>query len=319
MTVIRSGGSLANLVDRLCRAYKADRHYLGIMRIAFALYLLVRPTDYTWVGEVPGAFFQPAPGPFSLLSGPPPAEFFTVLEVTRVVLAIALLVGLRTVEVSIALTVVMVVGAGLTNSFGKVDHFILFEILPLAMAAAGWGAAFSVDAYLRRGRHRPKSVDRGLPMLIWAMVVAFALFTAAVPKAISGWLNPSREGTRGFVARDVADDTDVGVLTHTIFDIDSVIFWKFLDYATIVAEASLVVLIFFPVLFRLGIFVMLAFHLGVYLTLGIEFDSYLFVYLPFFAGPVMWLIRRYSSRSPRRAPGEAVKTVSNTNMGSSRT
>lgn len=287
---------VTDYVDRLCNAYRADATYLGVIRILFALYLIVRPIDYEWAGRAPGAFFQPPPGPFSLVTQAPSPAFLLGLEVARLVLALALLVGFRTVPVSIALTVVLVVGSGIVNSFGKVDHFILFEILPVAMAAAGWGAALSVDAHLNRHR---VSVSRGLPMLMWAITVAFALFTAAVPKIISGWLNPSREATRGFVARDIADPTKVGPLTEQVFQIDSTWFWKLLDYATIAAEGWLIVLVLFPALFRAGIAILLMFHLGVYLTLGIEFDSYVVVYLPFFAAPAMWLVNRVNQ--PRRA------------------
>lgn len=56
----------------------------------------------------------------------------------RFILALALLVGYRTMFLSVAMTVVLVTGSGIVHSFGKVDHFILFELLPVAMAASGW-------------------------------------------------------------------------------------------------------------------------------------------------------------------------------------
>lgn len=282
---------------RLCLAYRADYRYLAAVRIGFALYLLIRPTDYSWIAQVPAALFQPPPGPFALLSAPPSADFVAMLEYTRVILALALLVGLRTVTISIILSAVLIIGAGLTHSYGKVDHFILFEILPLAMAAAGWGRAWSIDAIVSRSRGRNAfDSDNGFQILLWAITVSFALLTAAVPKAVRGWLNPSREGTRGFVARDLADDSRLGVLTHQIAAVDVSAFWKLLDYATIAAEGMLILTIGIPVLFRIGVAIMLIFHFAVFLTLGIEFDSYIFVYLPFFAAPVMafsqWLPHR---------------------------
>lgn len=286
-------------VDRLCDSYRANPTYLGVVRILFALYVILRPFDYEWAGDVPSAFFQPAPGPFTLISSLPSPNFLFALELARLVLALLLLVGFRTTAVSVAMTIVLVTGAGIANSFGKVDHFILFELLPLAMAAAGWGATLSIDAHLRERSGQPLRISRGLPVFLWAMTVAFALFTAALPKVISGWLDPSREATRGFVARDVADPTKIGPLTYQVFDIDSALFWKFLDYSTIVVEGWLVVLLLFPVLFRLGIALILLFHLGVYLALGIEFDSYILVYMPFFSAPIMWMVARFNSRDDR--------------------
>ncbi|WP_157180098.1 MULTISPECIES: HTTM domain-containing protein [unclassified Rhodococcus (in: high G+C Gram-positive bacteria)] len=298
----KSATQLIECVDRLSDAYRAGPTYLGVVRILFALYVIARPVDYEWAGKVPAAFFQPAPGPFSWLDHAPAPAFLLGLEITRLVLAVALLIGYRTVGVSFAMAIVLVTGSGIANSFGKVDHFILFEILPFAMAAAGWGAALSLDAHRAKNSHRARPISRGLPILMWAMTVAFALFTAALPKAISGWLDPSREATRGFVARDIVDPTKVGPLTSRVFQIDSEWFWKLLDYATIVAEGWLIVLVLFPVLFRIGIAIILVFHLGVYLTLGIEFDSYLFVYLPFFSAPAMWLVNRITGSLLRGAP-----------------
>ncbi|MFD6855988.1 hypothetical protein ACFWCF_01365 [Rhodococcus sp. NPDC060090] len=295
---------LAEYTDRLCTAYRADATYLGFIRIAFALYVIFRPFDYSWTSDIPDAFYQPAPGPFSLISEPPAPGFVTAIEVTQIILAVILLVGFRTIEVSVGLSITLILGAGIANSFGKVDHFILFELLPIGMAAAGWGAALSVDSRLRKNRGTNVGRTRGLPILLWGGTVAFALFTAALPKAVSGWLDPDRQATRGFVSRDIEDPSKVGPLTTQVFEIDWHWLWKLLDYATILVEGWLIVLIFFPILFRMGIAIILFFHLGVYLTLGIEFDSYIFVYLPFFSAPLLWIANKVISRAK---PGERLR------------
>jgi len=288
---------LRDYIDQLCESYRANARYLAVIRILFALYVIAFPIDYSWAGEVPAVLFHPQSGPFSVLSSPPSASLLVGLEVIRFILASALLVGYRTMFVSIAMTVVLVTGSGIVHSFGKVDHFILFELLPVAMAAAGWGAALSLDA--RRSRAQRKAPrTRGLPMLIWAVTIAYALFTAALPKAASGWLNPELQATRGYVARDVADPTKLGPLTYELFDIHAMWLWKALDYATVFTEGWLIVAVLFPVLFRIGIVVLLGFHLGVYLALGIEFDSYIFVYLPFLSAPAVWIVKRALGRKP---------------------
>lgn len=288
---------LRDYVDRLCEAYRGESKFLAAIRILFALYVIAFPIDYTWAGEVPSVLFQPRSGPFALLSAPPSEGFLVGLEVARFVLAIALLVGYRTMTTSIAMTVVLVTGSGIVHSFGKVDHFILFEILPVAMAAAGWGAAWSLDARRSNSRQK-KPTTHGLPMLLWAITVAYALFTAALPKAASGWFNPELQATRGYVARDVADPTKLGPLTFEIFDIHTVWLWKALDYATVFAEGWLIIAVLFPVLFRIGILVVLGFHMGVYLAMGIEFDSYIFVYLPFLSAPIVWIIGKVLGKRP---------------------
>lgn len=289
--VLRSAG---RYVDWLSDQYRAEPGYLGVLRICFALWVLVLPTDYLWVAAVPDAFFQPRVGPFSLLTEVPPLGVLIGLQVLQALLALVLLVGYRTRTVSVLLTLVMISGSGIVYSFGKVDHFILFELLPLAMAAAGWGSAYSLDARRRRGT----GTVSGFPILLWGLVVGYALLSAALPKAVTGWLDPLRHATRGYLARDIADPVRVGPFSELVFGVDWDLLWKLLDYGTLVAEAGVVVAVFYPPLLRLWLLAILGFHLGVYLTLGISFAGYVFVYVPFFAAPVLALVRRYRRTDP---------------------
>ncbi|MBG6184979.1 hypothetical protein IWX65_002957 [Arthrobacter sp. CAN_A214] len=199
----------------------------------------------------------------------------------------ALLAGIRTLGVSIALTVVLIVGAGLTHSFGKVDHFILYELFPLFMGFAGWGSRFSIDARVQRARE-----TSGFAVLLWAVTVGYALFSAAVPKVLSGWLDPTRQATRGYLAVDIADPIKQGLLSDWMFNIDAAGFWKIIDYATVFAEGWLLSVVAVPMLFRLGVLILLGFHAGVMLTLGIDFTSYLFVYSVFFMVPLAEVLAR---------------------------
>lgn len=285
-------------VDKLAEAYRADPKALSILRILFALHVLAFPVDYEWVAKVPSAFFQPPPGPSALVQDPPSQAFLIGIEVLRAMLAISVLVGFRTKTTSIGLTVVMIFGSGFTHSFGKVDHFILFELLPAAMAFAGWGARYSIDArgasdFRRQSRKAPPAATSGFPMFLWALTVGFALVTAAVPKVLTGWLDPSRQATRGYLARDLADPVKVGPLAELAGGIDVGLLWKFLDYATIFAEGWVVLAVFVPWLFRLSIVLILGFHTGVYLVLGIDFAHYLLVYAAFFAFPLReWFSQR---------------------------
>lgn len=280
-------GTFSAYIDRLSESYAASPKALSIIRILFALHVLAFPVDYKWVAQVPSAFFHPAPGPFMLFSSPPSLEALIALEVLRALLALVVLVGFHTKTASVALSAVLILGAGLTHSFGKVDHFILYETLPAAMAFAGWGARYSLDSRSRNRATRKRSEStHGFPMLLWSITVGFALLTAAVPKVLTGWLDPSRQATRGYVARDLADPIKVGPLTEFFGSIDAVLFWKFLDYATILAEGGIIVAVLVPFLFRISVLVIVGFHAGVYLALGIDFTDYLLVYAVFFAYPL---------------------------------
>lgn len=289
---------ISDYIDRLTEAYRADPRLLSVLRILFALHVLVFPIDYQWIAKVPGAFFHPVPGPFMLFSETPSLEFLIGLEIVRAVLAIVLLVGFQTRIVSIALAGVLILGAGLTYSFGKVDHFILYETLPIAMAFAGWGARYSLDSRRQQGG------ANGFPMLLWAITVGFALWTAALPKVLTGWLDPSRQATRGYVARDLADPVKLGPLTEFVGSIDYPLLWKALDYATIFAEGWVILAVLVPALFRFSILVILGFHAGVFLALGIDFADYLLVYAAFFAFPPRTWFRSMPRRSARRRAGK---------------
>lgn len=288
-------------VDRLCAAYAPPLTYLGALRILFGLYVLVRPVPYGWMAGLPDAFFQPPPGPFLALSGPPSHTTIVVLAGLRTLLAVLILVGYRTRFASCALTVTLVVGSGYLYSFGRVDHLILFELLPAVMAWAGWGDRLSLDHRLVRVTDA-REVGDGLPMLVWGMTISMALLTAAGPKVFGGWLSPGREAIHGYVARDVAEPSRIGLLARAASTIDSHLFWKALDLTTVFAEGWLFVALLSPLLFRLGLVLLLVFHVSVFLMLQIDFESYTLVYLPFFAPPLLALVRRRRSKMSEPLP-----------------
>jgi hypothetical protein len=286
-------GTLNRYVDWLSDGYLVPAKGLAVVRILFALQLLVFLPDPSWISRAPDAFWSPPPGPFQHLDGPPSDLVIAVLHWTVVALAVAVLVGLKTGPTSVALTVGLVTLNGFAYSFGKVDHFILHAIFPAVMAAAGWGRAWSVDA--RGGRHRAAS---GFPMLIWAIILAYSFLSASVPKLLSGWLDPSREATRGYVAVTAEDGQRKGPLTDRLSRIDSHVFWKALDYATVFAEGWLILAVLVPVLFRIGVAALPVFHLGVFLSLRFDFSRYLLVeavmLVPWFLAAAGWLRSRSS-------------------------
>ncbi len=182
--------TLVRRVDRLCTAYATPLTYLGVVRVLFALYVLVQPISYGWMVGLPDAFFDPRPGPFVMLPGVPTQGTVVTLTVLRVMLAFLLLVGLGTRLASVGMTLVLIIGSGYLYSFGKVDHHILFELLPLFMAWAGWGDRISLDRRLRSGLQSECHHSDGLPVLLWGMTIAYGLLTAAIPKASRGLAGP---------------------------------------------------------------------------------------------------------------------------------
>lgn len=268
-------------VDWISNGYLPVPRAMALLRICFALYVLVWPRDISWIGEMSVISFDPPPGPFALLTGPAPSGVVSALWVIRAAIALWVLVGWNTRVASAALSVVLVSCSGLAYSFGKVDHLILYDLAPLMLGLAGWGSTWSVDAI--RSKAAPLS---GYVMFLYGLIIAFALFTASAAKAASGWLSPTRQATRFFVASDVEYGvTTKGSLASWILQFDSAIFWKLVDYGTLFAEGWLVIAVFFPGLFRIGLLALSIFHIGVWLTMAIDFHLYAFVYLGFFMLP----------------------------------
>lgn len=271
------------LIDRLAdyhlwliQAYTPAAKPLAALRIVFALWVLISPRDITWISQVPTQFHFAPLGPFALL---PPASEGAVISymVVRAIVALWLIVGWKTLAASISMTVVLLVGSGLAYSFSKVDHFILYDLTPLFLGFAGWGASWSLDA------RKKQRATQGYAMLLFAITLAIAMLTAALPKAARGWWDPAREATRYFVAVDVHYGPDAGVLGEWMTSaITSDLLWKLLDYFTLFAEGWLVIALFFPTLFRLGLLLLVTFHVGVLLMLDINFFLNLFVYAGFF-------------------------------------
>jgi len=142
-----------------------------------------------------------------------------------------------------------------------------------------------------------------MPILLFATTIGWAMLSAAVPKLMGGWLDPSREATHGYVARDLAVGEKVGPLGEWIMTFDFAPLWKFLDYATLLAEGALILFVLTPTLYRLWLVLLSGFHVGVYLPLGISFLDYVLVYGVFFSPAVMWLILRFRSSGDRLAGG----------------
>jgi hypothetical protein len=284
---------------------------MAVLRIAFATYVLVWPRNIEWIGAMSTVGFAPPPGPFSLLPGPASAGAIDVLEILRALIALWVLIGWRTRTASALLSLTLIVCSGLAYSFGKSDDVILFDLAPLMLGLAGWGSAWSVDAWSHKA-----AKPSGYAMFVYATLIAFGMFTAAAAKVATGWLDPSRQATRFFVAV-TADGPRSGPLADWFLRFDSAVFWKLLDYATVFAEGWLVVAVFVPVLFRVGLVLMGLLHIGVWLLLGIDFHFLVFVYAGFFLVPssrlllganeihVLHASTRTFSAKRRRAPSRA--------------
>lgn len=289
---------LERTVARAADSYRTDGRFLAALRIAYGAWIILLPVDITWIAGLPDDFLHPRAGILGFVDSVPPLGLLIALSIIRVVLAVLLMIGIATLPVSLLLTLTMMIAAGLSYSFSKVDHFILFELVPVFLGFAGWGSRWSIDAYLRGRRNRPLRQTQGLPVLLFAFTIGWGMLSAAAPKIAGGWLDPARDATRGYLAKDIAADDKLGILGPWMLTFDNHLFWKALDYSTLAAEGLLIFLVLTPLLFRCWLALLACFHLAVYLTLGISFIDYTLVYAVFFAPVVMWVVRKLVARRP---------------------
>lgn len=274
---------------------------LACFRILYASVLLLFGLPWwSWTADLPASWFAPPPGPVALLlSAPPPAWLLDTGTLLLGVLLGALLVGYRTRLVSWAVPALWLLGDGVAYSWGKIDHLQLVPMTPLFLGAAGWGDALSVDAW--RGRI---GSPRRWPITLFAVTIALAMFTAGLPKVVGGWLSPATHAVRGLLLqyRFVLELDQL--LADWVARLDLGGLWLIADFATVLVEGGLVLLLVRRSTFRLGLLALVGLHLGVLLTMSIDFIGNVLIYGAFFA----WPLRRRAG-SARPLPTTAVTAV----------
>ncbi|GGI05180.1 HTTM domain-containing protein [Egicoccus halophilus] len=247
---------------------------LGRFRVLFATYALLRLPNFAWASSFPDALYAPPPGLMTLFDGFPPSAVLTGLELLLAVALMAVLVGWRTRPASLVVTAVLVLGHGFTYSLGKIDHAILFFLLPAFLAFAGWDGAWSVDA----ARERASRTVRHWVLRAYALTVGIAMATAALPKARGGWLSPDSHAVWSQLLIDQQVRQVDTVLGARLVQLDVPVLWEVVDWLTVGLEGVLIVSVLWWPLFRLVLAGLALFHLGVLLTLDIAFVGNLLAY-----------------------------------------
>ncbi len=161
-------------------------------------------------------------------------------------LAVLLAVGILTLPVSILMTAAMITAAGVSYSFSKVDHFILFELVPLFLVFAGWGASVVRRRVVAFPPIASGAGDARDAVLLYAMTIGWAMLSAAVPKVMAaGWTRRVRR--RGGTSPGHRHQREARTLGSGSCPSTWDLFWKLLDYATIAAEGLLIVFVLTPI------------------------------------------------------------------------
>lgn len=266
-------------------SFEVSAEGLGLYRMFYAAFVLLFLTpghspllNFGGVAALPEALFHPPPGPMMLFSDFPPAWVAQAISLLLIVSLVALLVGYRTRAASLLTGVLLLTGYGFAFSIGKINHVMLFVLLPIVMSASNWGAAYSIDAHWRPAARR--DVD-AWPLTLMALLVGFAMFTAGFSKLLGGWLDPTVLATQGHFLKQFFVSGRQDLLAPIFLSIDSVLFWKALDVATVLFEMGFLVAAFHPTATRLFAASAVLFHFSTMMMLNISFAIHLVVYAAF--------------------------------------
>src|SRR4051794_40240323 len=135
--------------DRWVQAGPFTARDLGVYRIVYATLLLLDPPRADVPPNIPAALWSPPLGPFRLLSGPPPHAVLLGVEVVLAAALGFLLIGLFTTAASLTVGITYLLADGTISSYGSINHYVFYGVVPLVVCWAGWGRRFSVDAARR--------------------------------------------------------------------------------------------------------------------------------------------------------------------------
>lgn len=258
--------------------YSTNKSSLGIYRILFATCILfVYLPQHLWISRFPDSFFTPPLGPTAILfTGFPGLWFFRTLNLLEIIATIFLLIGCRTRLASLCLALLLFAGNCWAFSFGKINHDILMILAPLVMAFSTWGRAYSIDA--SKTEASMESRGDAWPIALLALLTAFGMMNAAVPKAASGWLNPHSHAVLAHILKNTFVTGRSSWIATKLMGIHSGLFWESLDYATVALEASFLLLVGRRRTFRVACAAACFFHLGIALTMDIAYWPNLLVY-----------------------------------------
>lgn len=271
---------------------------LGLARIIYAALLLVTTPALRSTSDMPPVTWRPPFGPMRLLDDPPSRAVTTTIAVALSIGLVMLLLGVFTTWASLVVGVAYLLNDGIVNSFGFVAHYILVAVVPLTCCWAGWGRRYSVDALLRHRRENRADDDvPQWPLRLLALCIGAGFLTAAVPKILAGWLDPSTQAAHGHIVKGTLTRGPQH-LAQQAADLHAPLLWELTDWATVTLEVSVIVSVLNWRWFQGVLVALMSFHLGIAFTLNIAFAANVLTYVPF----VLW--SRHLLRQPGNEPAE---------------
>ncbi|MDX1640087.1 MAG: hypothetical protein R3220_00215 [Balneolaceae bacterium] len=277
-------GELKPFERWIFESYSVSGEGLGLFRIIASLFILfflipgMGFEHYRYLSELPPDFYNPPPGPMQLFDQFPPFVVFQILYSLVALSVLGMLVGYHTKISSILSGIFILMLQGLVYSIGKVNHEILVPLVPIVMSFSNWGNCFSIDSLKPEGEQ--KNVE-SWPLVLLSVFIGFMMFTSGWPKILGGWLDPSTHAVKAHLLNQFFVKEREAFLAAQAIQINSEIFWEFLDWITIIFEIGFLVSVRKAKWFRFFLIVAVCFHFSTKMLLNISFLPNFLAYAAF--------------------------------------
>lgn len=281
----------------LFEAFSLSPEAWGLFRIAYALYMLlwVGLPELTYLAGLPDTFYHPQRFSIAVLfPGYPPAGILKLLGLLTAVAYLCMLFGCKTRVASVAAAILFVLSKSFVYSTGQINHDFMVWLVPLAGACANWGARYSLDE--DRMDPSPRTGNEGWPVTFLVIIFCFALALSGYQKLLGGWADPEITAVQQWHARMFVVVQRDAFLSPFFQQVDSHLFWKSLDYLTLIFEIGILLGISSPRIFRIFLVAAIVFHTMNLLIINIDF-SFNFAFYALFLN---WeRIHRWIEKRPR--------------------
>jgi hypothetical protein len=146
------------------------------------------------------------------------------------------------------------------------------------MSFSNWGSRFSIDA---KKNIEPQNNHPTWPATMVALLLAFGMFSAGLPKLLGGWLDVSTHATRGHFFTQYYVIGDLKLFANQMITVTNPILWEAMDWGGVLFEMSFLVAVLKPKWFRLFLLLTVVFHTITFLIFNISFHFQYIVYLLF--------------------------------------
>lgn len=266
-----------NLHINAYKAYAIDPFYLSIYRLFYCVVILLflGLPAYTWISSMPNYLYDPpALSIANLFDGFPGKAWMLALTVFNLLTFMCMFLGIKARWTSLLFSISTIIGHSFWYSFGKIDHMILWYLAPAFLGFAGWGNYFNLSGKKIAVRER----DNALLIFLFALTIAFSMFTSGVQKLEGGWLNWRGEGVRYHLIRNFLIIDRTKFLAPYFLDFRPHLVWKLMDYSALFLEVGFLFSIVRLKYFRAFLVMAVFFHVAVLLMFNIAFYANLIAY-----------------------------------------